>query len=88
MTKWKHVNKKRSHTHLSYSHYYPIPISLTIWFPTPREFHGRDGNPAFPIPMHISTHNDYVFYSLENLTQPVGFFRITSAVRSLQLYLI
>ena len=29
MTKWKYVNNKRSHSHLSYSYSRPIPIILS-----------------------------------------------------------
>ena len=35
MTKWKHINNKRSHSHLSYSHSRPIPISLSNLVPIP-----------------------------------------------------
>ena len=44
MTKWEYINKKRSHSHLSYSHSRPIPISLSnlvlIWCSF-----GAHGNP-------------------------------------------
>ena len=53
MTEWEQINNKRSHSHLSYSHSRSIPISLSNLVPIPWESHGRDGNPAFPIPMHI-----------------------------------
>ena len=35
MTKWEHINNKRSHSHLSYSHSRPIPISLSNLVPIP-----------------------------------------------------
>ena len=35
MTKWEHINNKRSHSHLSYSHSRPIPIDLSNLVPIP-----------------------------------------------------
>ena len=35
MTKWEHISNKRSHSHLSYSHSRPIPISLSNLVPIP-----------------------------------------------------
>ena len=64
MTKWEHINNKRSHSHLSYSHSRLILISLgnlvRITIGIPRE----DGNPAFPIPMHISSRPCHIYTML------------------------
>ena len=35
MAIWEHINNKRSHSHLSYSHSRPIPISLGNLVPIP-----------------------------------------------------
>ena len=35
MIKWEHINNKRSHSHLSYSHSRPIPISFSNLVPIP-----------------------------------------------------
>ena len=54
MTKWEHINNKRSHFHRSYPQPVPFPLVSAFRFPFPWESHEKNGNPTFPIPMHIS----------------------------------
>ena len=66
MARWEHINNKRSYSHLSYSYYRFITISLSNLVLFPWESHGRDGNSAFPIPifMHFSKSQYYGNVSL------------------------
>ena len=48
MTKWEHINNKRSHPHLSYSYSRPISISLSNLVPIPMGSQGRMEISHFP----------------------------------------
>ena len=52
MTKWEHINNKHFHSHLSYSHSRPIPISLSnlVSIPSHGNSSGGMGIPHFPFP--------------------------------------
>ena len=62
MNKWEQINNKRSHSHLSYSHSRPIPISLSNlvphshWNPT-----GGMGIPHFPFPCISLLHSAHSY---------------------------
>ena len=55
MTKWERINNENSHSHLSYSHFCPIPISLSNLVSTPMGIPREGWESSYSIPMHIST---------------------------------
>ena len=60
MTKWEHINNKRSHSHLSKSHSRPILISLSNLVPVPMGIPREGWESRISLPMHIS--NLHVLY--------------------------